>query len=519
MTKIECRRTTRWIRATTSLLLVGLVAAACTSAESTGAGDVGTTVAPSATSAAVLEPITTTEWEATTFRFDQLDLSSPAHAVAEMIRAHEDQDFLRVALLFDHDAQAQLSGAVFSLRFETWQRQHVRMMFLPFDEPEHTSSPLMMLARLLDLADGEDLLVADLAGAQIRAVRAAQTVERFGREASSVDVELELADGSVVIARTTEQSPGRWRVGQLVLDGLEPDFDHGPILRIGCPETGVRTHPDAECPADTPGEPSEAVQAEIDRLRSEAGNDINRQVASAQQITALLDADSISDARICGAMQGIFPIDLRTADTTQLRSRAETLVESTCPGEVDHLLTPGPDMGDARERIDDRSVYGSLALGSPEDAVRSFVDAYANGAYLPAYLSLSPGAQGSIEGGVRNLELRRFLTDAGINVLDFATDHAYPDMGFVEYMERAADAEGGHRLELTGPLQIGAIEEIDWTNSYGPVAPASRVDATVGDTDFTFVLVQSFSGRWRVAQIVRAPDEPNPSGPVFPEAA
>ena len=507
----------RRIRVTTAFVLLGLVATACTSTDPTTEQNVGSTAPPASAdlveppateqnggstappvSADLLEPIVASEWEATTFRFDQLDLSSPAHAVTEMIQAHEDQDFLRAALLFDLDAQRQLAGAAFGLRAEAWQRQHVRMAFSPFNEAEHVGSGLMMLVRGFDLADGADLLVADLAGAQIRAIWTPQTVERFERETPSVDVELELPDGSLVIVRTTEQSPGRWRVGQLVLDGVEPDLALGPILRAGCPGTGVRTHPDVECPTDTAGEPSQEVQAEIDRLRAEAGDDINRQITSAQQITALLDADRISDARICGAMQGTSPIDLRTADRGRLQSRAEALLASTCPGELDALLTAPPDLRDARERFDDRSIYGSLALGSPEEAVRSFAMAYAEGAYLPAYLALSPGAQGQVEGGVRNVELRRFLTDAGLELVGLDTEHAFPDMGFVEYMERAAGVEGGHRLELSGPLQIGAMEEIEWTNSYGPVAPASRIDVTVGDTDFTFVLVQSFSGRWRV---------------------
>lgn len=283
------------------------------------------------------------------------------------------------------------------------------------------------------------------------------------------------------------------------MDGLAPDNDGAVFLRRACPPTGFEIHEGADCP---PEDRSESISPEnqqrIDDLRAEAGNDINAQIAAAQEITELINAlNTHSDADICGMLQGVqygAPVnDTATVD------RATFLLETTCPGNLDYLTTEPPEVN-ATETVSATSLYGTLDLQDPESAVTTFVAAYEAEAFLPVFLILDLDAQRHVDSAVVGGQVGRVLTDAGIQTADYG-DSELRVMAFVRLMEAAGGVENGRRLELEGPTTIVSSEPIEWGEPIDPPTDAQLVEATVGSDTYFFVLTQALSGRWRVAQV------------------
>lgn len=112
-----------------------------------------------------------------------------------------------------------------------------------------------------------------------------------------------------------------------------------------CP-SGVVAYVFATCPSvlapdvDTIQLSEDDLQL-IEELRKSAGDDINKQIAAAQQISNVVNKYSGDlDVALCGAMQG-----RRIGTTRVLASRSENkvriaeLIETTCPGNLDLLLS------------------------------------------------------------------------------------------------------------------------------------------------------------------------------------
>jgi len=385
------------------------------------------------------------------------------------------------------------------------------------DNAEHnTYDSLPQLAQSMELADQDGLLVVDLTSASIGAATAVDETE--------ADVRLTVAEGSDIVVRTVEVSEGEWRVAQLVLDGLEPDLSGPPILRRTCPLSRVVTLEGVECPeaeregfSDVAPEDVPAdVQAEIDRLRAEAGTDINAQIAIAGQIAELLEPFDArmkrpTDAEICGAMQGVSDALVDWESVGDTRDRADALLGTTCPGSIDRLFTYVGAVSTV-ERFPETSLYGGLPLNSPEASVNAFFESWANEAYLSAYLVLSPRAQSAMSSD-------GLLTEDGRGAASLILDHGFPVMWAVANLEETASIEGAHRLGSSDDVKIESTSSIAWLDNVGDPIEGRAVDVVVDGVPYTVAVTESPSGRWRVAQIVRAPDDPNPSGSVFPAEA
>ncbi len=177
-----------------------------------------------------------------------------------------------------------------------------------------------------EAADNGHLYI-DLAGASI--------VRTEGTESSAV-VHLGRRDTSIASLEFRTSPSGRWRVRHVVAPGFDIDDDSAVFVVGQC--WALRVYPNVECPSDL--SPTDAlspeVSAEIERLREEAGDDINKQITNTQLIQALINEASPSDATLCSAMQGNATIEFERA-TEEVIGRAQELLSTTCPGAVELL--------------------------------------------------------------------------------------------------------------------------------------------------------------------------------------
>lgn len=442
--------------------------------------------------------------------YSSLDLTTPGAAAQELIDAYDDRDFMRAWFIFDRSAQQQFARAMNNLDFSMYRGA---TFVLPTNLIEgtgehHPVNDLAFFDRLF--ADAAELgyLHVDLGGATVA------SSESSGTEEKVAVVALTLADGSETRLRLTPTETGRWRVGQVAIGGAEFDDSEHVFVDESCGPRRVVVYPGAECPSAEAGASGDqaTIQAEIDSLTEEAGDDINKQLAAAQQIQNLVESiQSSSDEDVCAALQGNAIVSAAAA-TPDLLQRAATLLETTCPGDIDLL---GAELGEGDLSYESGSsqrpdtAYTRLDLTSPEAGVVTLGELFRNDAFALVLQSMDAEAQRILVRAVNNLNADRFVNREVFDTWDGIGTGEHQDTVATFFLSLMTEARstGNFLLDLSGPVEVLDTTPMLWeTDGSDDPVEAHVVEATVGSGDtLHFLMLESPGGRWRMRQVATDP--------------
>lgn len=273
-------------------------------------------------------------------------------------------------------------------------------------------------------------------------------------------------------------------------------------------------YPEVECPSAEAGASGDqaTIQAEIDRLTEEAGDDINKQLAAAEQIQNLVESiRSSSDEDVCAALQGNALVSAAAA-TPDLLDRAETLLETTCPGDIDLL---GAEFGEgdlsyeSGNSLRPDTAYARLDLTSPEAGIVTLGELFRKDAFALMLQSMDVDAQRILARAVNNLDADRFVNREIFDTWDGLGTGEHQDTMTTFFLSLMTEARstGNFLIDLSGPVEVLDTRPTLWEagGSDNPVN-AQVVEATVasGET-LHFLMIESPSGRWRMRQVATDP--------------
>ena len=440
--------------------------------------------------------------------YERVELDTPEAAVESLIDAYEDRDFLQAWFILDTDAQNDLFRSVNNTNLRSLRRAPNLFGLDSLSEP-HEHSVLNFeatIAQVLEHAADTGYLHVDLAGAKVDGtmVNLQET-----NETQIAEVTLQLDGGADAAVRLALSDVGKWRVQQIAVGDNALDNSGQWFVEATCGQQQVRVLPGASCPTD--GAATDVLQ-ELERLQAEmdaAGDDINKQLLIASQIAELNSARTAStDYGICAAIQGSSD-PISGGDLADVERRAKVLAETTCPGELGLLFAhPEPDAD--RWDVNADSPYGRLDLSTPEQAVETFGELFANEAFHLLFFTFDVQAQRQVGRSTNNMgvDLQR-----GLDLVPQAALDAWPGLGTGEHMNSpvgmfaelvgTASATGNLYLDLSGPLDIRGVSATQWSAPDEPKVDAQLVQAFSESTgsEYYFLMVESTSGRWRVRYV------------------
>lgn len=495
-------------------LTLALVMSACSSTDAARPTDEAIQAPPESSVASSTSPRITPDIAPTSPLYETLELGTPEQAAESLISAYDDRDFVRAWFIFDADAQHRLARSVNSLNFSEFRSATYQ---LPNNVIEGTGehadlNNIAMIARFFDDAASLGYLHVDLAGA---------SVESSGSttDADVAVVIVRLADDSIVRARMTKTPTNRWRANQIALDGVDLDESGDVFVDASCGFRRIRVHQGAECPSSDSVRDT-AIDAEVERIRESAGDDIAQQIEAAQQIQALVDgATTKSDEDICAALQGnTAPEDAPVDD--ELLARATSLLEDTCPGSIE-LLSDPPTVPPSGGAVGARTAYGRLDLSTPEKSVETFGKLFANEAFMLLFMSLDAQAQRALTRSINNLDVSTIVDPKVLETWNGVESEAHFNTlvgNFASFMIEASRTDL-HLLDLSEPFDVVMTRALQRVEDPREPFEAQVVEARseVLGTVY-FLMVESPSGRWRVRQVALDPaafESLDNSGKVF----
>jgi hypothetical protein len=165
----------------------------------------------------------------------------------------------------------------------------------------------------------------------------------------------------------------------------------------------------------------------------------------------------------------------------------------------------GLPFGGAQGEEQPRTYYESLNLETPEDAVRTFADAFQHDDFVTVYLVLAPDAQFGMRiefnqsGNYAHLidvrDTLEFLEDVNIDyreLFDIQTDYWYT----FDRLMLAATQEDELLIDLHGDLTIIGTEDSETFEGDDAEDVTAEVEGVRGDV--TFRMVRDPERRWRV---------------------
>lgn len=488
-------------RIAAAVLALGLLAAGCSSAEPATGGDAAVAASEDSvpTTLQAEDPATTT-WRAPTDPiYASLPLDTPESSAQALVDAFADRDFERAWFIFDLGAQRELFRAINNLELNEIRRapQLISDDTVLGAGEHYVGNGIAVLSDWLEDAAEHGYLHVDLAGASIVD---AESIEVLG-EGGEAAVSLVLATGEPARLWLTESEAGRWRVRQVAVDAVEFVSDGTVFVDSTCGQQRVRVFDGAACPSTT-ATPSPELEAEVERIRAEAGNDTSKQIAAAQEIAELLEiATRYSDEDLCAGLQGnaLGPLALQESEM----DRANALLESTCPGTLENLemdppVTQSPPIGE-------RTIYAQLDLSTPESAVVTSQQLYANDAFSLLYFALDIDAQQHVLRSINNLNMAAIAQRELMELLPpILEGEHFPETAtiFATIMQSAVEQDL-HYIDLGEPVVVDEVEVVEWIDREGEPLEGRLVSARLEASDEAryFLMVESDSGRWRLRRV------------------
>ncbi len=161
-----------------------------------------------------------------------------------------------------------------------------------------------------------------------------------------------------------------------------------------------------------------------------------------------------------------------------------------------------------------------LDLSTPEAAVQTYSEVFAEDDFIAAYFALDPTARMRFMMHVQRFQfddyldpdadqdLKRQAFDAQFGPYEHPMDYERPFLGIdvfhsFQVILWSADQLGIHAIDFAGPVEVQSVDEITQGDGARQVV-VHAVDTNEGPV--AFLLRESPAGRWRVDSIVARPE-------------
>jgi hypothetical protein len=194
-------------------------------------------------------------------------------------------------------------------------------------------------------------------------------------------------------------------------------------------------------------------------------------------------------------------------------------------GVVAFFLLPGRENLDSENSTGlERPYYETLALDSPEAAVREFLRAWQRDDLCTAYLVFAAETQYTFWITLNTGEMDAFISDPSsfqedLKDLDFkpgSHEHAQVGLGHFELFVGVAKRTGGLPINLESPVSIRGTESVAAEGNRKLVDVMATCES---HPSLVFRMVQSKSGRWRLLYVILPDKEPPVTWPVPADAS